>query len=298
MLLWQHRRRVIAVLLTSIACSVLAAGVIAVRAADRLTAAKPTKVGDPPADFPAEPVSFTSESGDEILGWYASGEPGKGVVVIAHGIRSNRLASLPRARLIAEAGFSTLVFDLRCHGESTGDRITLGWLERHDVAAAVAFAKEKRPGEPVGVVGFSLGGAAAALATPLGVDAVVLEAVFPTVEAAIANRTRRRLGPLGGVGAWALAVQLKPRLGVSTADLRPVEAIGEVGCPVMIVGGRKDHQTPPADTRSLYDAAPEPKQLVWFDEWGHNNFARWAPDRYRSTVVEFLTRELGAANRN
>ena len=48
---------------------------------------------------------------------------------------------VPRARLLAAAGFSVLLFDFQAHGESTGDRITFGRLEGLDARAAVAFVR-------------------------------------------------------------------------------------------------------------------------------------------------------------
>ncbi|MEN1681447.1 MAG: alpha/beta fold hydrolase [Planctomycetota bacterium] len=263
------------------------------RLAGKLLAPSQSVVGEPPDGFPAENVSFASQSGSQIAGWYQRGKPGRGAVLVLHGIRGNRLASVPRAKLIAEAGFSTLVIDFRCHGESPGERVTLGFEEKHDVLAAIELLRQRHPGEPIGVVGFSLGGAAAALGAPLGVDALVLEAVYPTIDAAVANRTSK-LGILSPVASFALLVQLEPRLGISRSDLRPVDALADVACPVMIVGGGKDQHTTPEDTRRMFAAAPEPKQLVWFADLAHNNFARWRPDHYRSTVVRFLRESLGA----
>ena len=294
---WRPSRHTFKLSLAAITLAV-AAGVLASWiVADRMTQASPALVGQAPADFLAERVEFLSESGAKLVGWYQRGKSARGVVVFAHGIRGNRKQSLPRARLIAEAGYSTLLFDLRAHGESSGDRITFGKLESLDVKAAVELAREMNPHEPIGVVGFSLGGAAIALAAPLEVDAVVLEATFPTIDAAIHNRTSRRLGLLAPIADTALRLQLKPRLGISPAELRPIDTITKFGCPLMIVGGKLDHQTTPEDTRRLFNAAQEPKELVWFDDLGHTNYARRAPEEYRATVVDFLVRHLLTAVR-
>ncbi|MEM9187135.1 MAG: alpha/beta fold hydrolase [Planctomycetota bacterium] len=290
---WARRAAFVAAAV--LASAVLIAAGVAWYAAGQLLELAPQVIGAAPDDFKAETVSFASPSGSQIAGWYRPGEPGRGVVVLLHGIRSSRTSSLPRAKLIAEAGFSTLLIDLRCHGESAGDQITLGSLERLDVQAAVAFAKSRNPGEPTAVVGFSLGGAATVLAAPLDVDAVVLEAVFPTIEAAVSNRTRRRFGVLEPLATWALLAQLEPRTGIAAEALRPADRVADLGCPVLIVGGTTDVLTTPDDTRRLFAAAAEPKQLGWFTGLAHQNYAYWQPDEYRSLVVEFLSRRCGAA---
>ena len=73
-----------------------------------------------------------------------------------------------------------------------------------DVRAAVNFAREHHPGEPVALLGVSLGGAAALLASPLPIDALIVESAFPTISEAIHNRIPAALGPLRCVPAWLL----------------------------------------------------------------------------------------------
>lgn len=264
----------------------------------KLLAPRQRKIGPPPVEFPCEKVSFHSESGAEIHGWFRKAGTGmnssRGVVVLAHGIRGSRLDSIPRAQILAKLGYSTLLIDLQGHGESQAEQITLGWLEQHDLHAAVRFAKSVCPGERVAVIGFSLGGAAAVLGSPLEIDALVLEAVYPTLEQAIDNRTQHRLGLLGPAASWALLAQLEPRTGIVPRDLRPIDRVSQVECPVLVMGGGDDWHTTPEQTRQLYDAAAEPKQLVIWDGLGHGDFAQTQPERYEKIVGDFLQQHLQA----
>ena len=94
-----------------------------------------------------------------------------------------------------------------------GDAITIGWRERFDVIAAVRSPKRAVPGEPIGILARSLGGAATLLALPeLDIDAVILESVYPTLDAAVNNRLPMRLGPIGPKLSPLLLMQLPPRL--------------------------------------------------------------------------------------
>ena len=62
-----------------------------------------------------------------------------------------------------------------------GRRITFGKLKALDAAAAVAFARDRAPGERVGALGISLGSAAALLRpAPLDVDALCWSRFTPT----------------------------------------------------------------------------------------------------------------------
>src|SRR5262249_44230391 len=76
-----------------------------------LSAPAPANVGPPPADLGAEVVAIASGSGAKLKGWFIAGRPGAGAVVLLHGVESNRLAMLRRARLLKSAGFSVLLFD-------------------------------------------------------------------------------------------------------------------------------------------------------------------------------------------
>ena len=266
------------------------------------SAPSPSAIGAPPADLGADAVEFPSASGATIKGWFVAGRPGGGAVVLIHGIRANRLAMVRRAWLLKSAGFSVLLFDLRAHGESDGTRITFGALESRDAAAAVAFVRARLPGEKVGAIGLSLGGAAALLGTPpLAVDALVLEAVYPDIGAATANRISAVLGePLGTVVSKPVArlfeLLVAPILGVAPSDLRPIDRIGDIAAPVMVIGGAIDVLTTPAETRALFDRAREPKLLWLLDGAGHYDFESYAPDEYRARVLPFLTQALRRAD--
>jgi pimeloyl-ACP methyl ester carboxylesterase len=110
-----------------------------------------------PANLHVEDVEFPSASGAMIRGWFAPGKTNRGVVILLHGIRADRMAMVPRAQFLVREGFSVLLFDFQAHGESSGKQITFGYLESRDAAAAVDFIHEKCPGERVGVIGVSMG---------------------------------------------------------------------------------------------------------------------------------------------
>jgi fermentation-respiration switch protein FrsA (DUF1100 family) len=214
-------------------------------------------------------------------------------VLLLPGVRANRLSMVDRARFLRAAGYSVLLIDFQATGESPGDAVTFGWREREDVRAAVAYLRAQCAPEPVALIGTSLGGAAALLATPpLQVDALVLEAVYPTLAEATRNRVELRLGRLGRPLAPLLLMQLGPRLGVTAAQLRPIDHVGAVRAPVFVVAGAVDRHTTPAETRRLFAAAPEPKSLWLVDGAAHVDLHRHAGREYERRVLAFLAGAL------
>lgn len=157
-----------------------------------------TRIGNPPADLNAQPVAFASGSGANVHGWWCPIQDSRGAVLLLPGIRSNRLSMVDRARFLIRAGYSVLLIDFQATGETKGDHITFGWKESRDVLAATDFVRHVEPTSHVAVIGSSLGGVAALLATPpLKVDALVLEEVYPTIEIATRNRMENYLGAFG-----------------------------------------------------------------------------------------------------
>jgi pimeloyl-ACP methyl ester carboxylesterase len=118
-----------------------------------VTAPVRTEIRDPPGRLRAMGVSFPSESGAEIAAWYGAPQPGEPTVVLSHGIYGSRRQLVDRALFLREAHYGVLLYDAQGHGESTGDRITFGYLEAHDAAAAVAFVRTLNPSATVGFLG-------------------------------------------------------------------------------------------------------------------------------------------------
>jgi dienelactone hydrolase len=250
-------------------------------------------LGAPPADLHATTVAVPTPAGSHLAGWWIDGRPGAGAVLLLHGVRADRRAMLGRARWLAGEGYSVLLVDLQSHGESPGTHITFGFLEGADALAAVRFIQGRAPGERIGVIGVSLGGAAALLAPePLPVQALVAESVYSSIDRALENRLRIRVGGLAPAVAPLLLWQLTPRLGVDAAALRPVEAVRRLRCPILVLGGTRDRHTTPAETRALFDAAPQPKALWLVDGAAHVDLLRFAPEAYRQRVGGFLAKAL------
>ena len=265
-----------------------------------LSAPARANIGAPPADLNAEQVTIASSSGATLRGWFIAGQPGAGAVVLMHGVQSNRLSMLPRARLLNTAGFAVLLFDFQAHGQSTGNRITFGHREALDARAAVTFVRQRLPAERIGAIGSSLGGAAALLGPgALPVDALVLESVYPEIGTAIANRIDMTLPVAGRLVArplaWLFELLLPPIIGVSPADLRPIDRIAEVTAPLLLAAGTRDDRTTIAETTAMFERARQPKWLWAVDGARHVDLEAYAPGEYRHRVLPFLIERLHPA---
>ncbi|HXI71862.1 MAG TPA: alpha/beta fold hydrolase [Verrucomicrobiae bacterium] len=258
-----------------------------------LVAPSNCSIGNPPTNLSVQPVEFSSASGATLHGWLVPGQPGKGVMILMHGVHANRLALITRAQFLSRAGYSVLMFDFQGHGESAGTNITFGYLESRDATAAVDFVRQKFPGEKIGVIGISLGAASALLAEPpLPVSALVLESSYPTIYQAVEDRLAIRFGFPGKLATPLLTCQLKPRLGISLDDLKPIEHARKISTPKFFIAGTADRDTTLPESQALFDAAAEPKQIWLVEGAAHVDMLSFSKAEYEKRILDFLAKNL------
>ncbi len=111
----------------------------------------------PTADLgaPYEDVSFTTDDGLRLKGWYIESKNGAAVISFP-----GRASSQKRAKMLADHGYGVLLFDRRGEGESEGDPNLFGWQGERDVHAAVKFLQGRPDVDPqrIGGIGLSVGG--------------------------------------------------------------------------------------------------------------------------------------------
>ncbi|MBX9885377.1 MAG: alpha/beta fold hydrolase, partial [Novosphingobium sp.] len=257
---------------------------------------QPTPAAMALPDGSGRPVSITSTATVTLGGTYwpppISGSP---AILLLHGNGGDRTQMSTLAAVLRNEGYGVLAIDFRGHGRSTPLSKSFGLFEADDAAAALSWLRRCTPGSRVGVIGFSLGGAASLLGRdgPLEADALVLEGVYPDIRHAIGNRVARRLGSsAAGLIEPLLSFQSLPRFGVWPSQIAPIRAAARLRTPVMVVGGAADMNTPPEETRALYQAINAPKQLLILPGIGHDELGSTLPEALKPELLAFLDRHL------
>jgi dipeptidyl aminopeptidase/acylaminoacyl peptidase len=252
-------------------------------------------VGAPPSDLPCEVVTIHSQSGAELHGWFVGVPDTERAVLLLHSSGGDRTSMNTRARILRKAGYATLRFDFRAHGESTGDARTWGWYESRDAISGVAWLRKRLPNAKIGVLGTSLGGASALLAkSELNADAIVVEAVFSDLRKAVWNRVDMRIGSYGAdVLSPLLAVQVPMRLGIDIDDISPVKAAAFATCPVFVIHGELDQHAHLEEGRAIFDAIPSLMKQWWqIPNAAHVDLCKFAGEEYERRVLNFLGKTL------
>ena len=260
------------------------------------------------AGLQAEELRFLSQPhGLWLHGWLLPSW-GSNAIVLIHGLDSYSWDwDLPDiAKAYVEAGFHVLVFDLRAHGRSDGDRLGLGWHEKEDVRAAVALllARGFASGR-IGVHGGSYGAVVALLSTATipEIGAALVDSAFADVrdimdvevEKAIgipASVSRKILRP--GIAAFA-----RWSFGLNFDIIAPELAVPAIAPrPILFIHGTADNRIPLSHSRRLIAAAKNPAAQLWeLEGAGHTEgvrvgWKRCEQGEYSATQEMFLRRAV------
>ena len=264
---------------------------------------RPTRVlpAETPTDYglPFVPVTFASK-GVPLDGWFIGADPA-GVdspptIIMTHGWSRNKARMLPLAALLHEAGFGLLLFDARGHGASGSDGAITVLKFAEDIVSAVGFL-EGHPGvDPtrVGVVGHSIGGAAAIVAASMEpkIQAVVTSSAFAD-PASLTRRFMRTFHLPRGPFFWLVCRIIDYYLGTTMTDIAPQNRISRVEVPVLLVHGEDDRMVPVSDLEAIYARAqPQRTHRMVLAGRGHSDVI--TDPRYGPAVIEFLQASLCA----
>lgn len=242
----------------------------------------------------------------EIVGWSRDGKriharlfahrADRPSIIVSHGHGGNWESVLPVARLLID-DYNVALVDMRGHGDSEGERTTIGWEERLDVIA-IADELNARGLGPIGVVGFSMGGAASLLAAADDerIQVVVSDSsysrLYRTVAVAAVDRGYPR--PVCLPVAWLACAAASIRHGWVPHRLDPAERIAKIAPrPILLVHGALDQLTRVDHAHELKRRAGDNAELWIHADLGH---CRTVEDKYHQfgeRVRGFLARALG-----
>ena len=243
-----------------------------------------------------EEVQFPSRDGLMLGGWWIPAKGSTRTVVFLHGHGGSMDPDVQYAPAMNAAGFNVMMFDFRGHGRSQGDFVSVGYLERQDVLGALDWLAQHGQ-ERAGLLGFSMGGAAAMLTAPIApqVPAIVSDGGPARLTSAIigglveAHVPRWAARPI----AWLAVLFTSWRLGANLFAYEPIRWVGKIAPrPVFFIHGGRDPYLAPGEFEALVAAASEPKQVWRVEEAPHREVDLTAPEEYRRRIVEFFDRWL------
>ncbi|MDL5377179.1 alpha/beta hydrolase [Exiguobacterium mexicanum] len=242
-----------------------------------------------------ENITIESEDQQELYGWWIPHPTPRATIVFAHGYGKNREQSdLPLKELIPEfheQGYQFLTFDFRGSGISEGDRVTVGAKEQSDLAAAIAYAKERSDG-PIVLYGVSMGAATAlATADETDVAAVIADSPFSDLRGYLETNLPV-WSDLPNFPFTPVIMTVTPWFTGLDADVvKPIDDMAQIEAPVLLIHSQGDDAIPVSESEQLAKAGEDVELWVTEND-GHVQSHRSFQTEYRRTVFEFLERVL------
>ena len=222
------------------------------------------------------PVKNHSGKVEHIHGWWIPApQPNAKVLLYLHGNGSNIGANIGHAYRFHQMGFSVLLPDYRGYGRSEGKPTEANVYQ--DAATAWNYLVQERQIQPsqIFIYGHSLGGAVAvdlAVQRP-NAAGLIVESSFTSVSDAVKHIGKYRIFPVD------LIVHQR---------FDALKKVRSLQVPVLFLHGTADWEVPASMSQQLYQAAPEPKQLVLIQGAGHNNTADVGGAKYLQAVQKFV----------
>jgi hypothetical protein len=250
-------------------------------------------VGSPGSfDLNYEAVAFQTTAPDKITlrGWWIPKNGSTKGMLLVHGKDGDRLQLLSISKYLWDRGFNILVFDMRSHGLSDGQRITYGKLEQYDIIGAVNFIKNR--GVPaIGAVGWSMGAASILLA--MGETTEIKAAVLDSPYGDFGRLAQARLGYLSAFYPGML-LACTFMCGTDLGGIKPEAAFSRMdNRKILLIHGELDGTVPVSEAYAIQKAGNANIAEAWLlPDVGHTNAYFRYTSEYLSKMLDFFEREL------
>jgi pimeloyl-ACP methyl ester carboxylesterase len=272
--------------------------------AERFTHAVRYPVGRAPivAASTYDDVAFRTDDGVTLRGWYFPTRSDRAAIIV-HGKDSNRIGGDNRsfeklADFLITEGYSVLLFDLRGNGDSGGDRFSLGYLERRDVAAAVDYVTGRGVREDrIALIGISMGAGTVLQSLLLhpNVGAVVADSSYVDARTIVTED----LQLLAGVPSWftpGVLLMSKLGFGLDGEQVRPIDVVrAHPERAFLFIHCAGDKLIAPHHAYELRAASANPGSDLWMaavcqHSWALNTY----PEAYQAHLHAFLESQIPA----
>ena len=262
-------------------------------------------------DFGLEAEQFfvKTEDGFNIATYEVAVDSPKAVIICLSGIHfPTATIYFGHAQLFKEHDFATVILEMRSHGKSDGDKISVGYKEWLDVKATVKYIKEKPlyNNVPVFVFGLSMGGATAINATEVisDIDGLISLSAFASwEEVCYQNMAVNFFTGFAALEKPFISLITYLKFGADSRTIQPQKAIEKLGDrPALLMHSKDDSQVPYKNFKILLKHAP--CHVETFIRDGNNHFitAHFAhpkeDEEYTGKIIQFINKNVNTKKNN
>lgn len=217
----------------------------------------------------------------------------KKTVIIAHGYKGNRETMANYAKIFRRMGYNVLTPDDRGHGESAGEYISFGWLDRLDYLQWIHRVIDHVGADSqILLFGVSMGGATVEMLSgerlPDQVKAIIADCGYSSVEEELTYLLKKQYH-LPEYPVEPMVSEINKRTaGFGLENAWSVKQLAKNQRPILFIHGEKDTYVPANMAYENYHATHAPKQ-IWIVKNATHAESFWRdPEAYRKRIGEFL----------
>ncbi len=254
---------------------------------------------------PLEKVSIKARDGITLRAHYLpAAQPSDRLVIGLHGYTSSGLGEFStHARFYHELGFDCLIVDHRAHGESEGDYVGFGILDRHDCMSWISYL-EKRFGGSKRILlhGTSMGASTALMVSgfrelPDSVKGIVSDCAFTSPFDVFSHVLKRDYHMSPFPIMQINDAMCRKKAGYGFKDYSTLTAMEHNRLPVLFIHGANDTFVPTWMTQKNYEACKAPKKMIMVENAGHGASCYENNALYQKEVAEFVESHIPAADK-
>ena len=240
-----------------------------------------------------EEVHIISFDGLRLFGRWYEGKKDSPVAVLCHGYNGSAFRDFSGGSdIFLSLGWNVLLIDQRAHGKSEGSTITFGVKEKYDALDWVDYARERKKGAPIFLVGVSMGGAtvlmASAMAEERGIKGIAADCPYSSPYEIISKvMVDKGLKPSLLMPLVSLSAFLFGHFRLKSESA--AEAVEKSSLPILIIHGLDDRFVPDYMSREIYERSKGNVEYETFPNAGHGLSYMVDRKRYVDTTVRFFS---------
>ncbi|MGE4588861.1 MAG: alpha/beta hydrolase [Acidaminococcaceae bacterium] len=250
-----------------------------------------------------ENIVIQSLNGEPLAGTFIPNpESTTKTLIFVHGFMANRAVGLNYLNLYMQSGFNLLLIDSRAHGESGGDSVTWGNLEKYDLDQWISWVQQRVPNGTIGVHGISMGASTSLLHAELNesnkrVAFYIADSAYSDFQTLVELQVNRFVTsnnpeiPKVLLQYTNVVSYLHSRSTLRQAS--PLRAVRNVTTPVLYIHGDADELVPAYMSVELQKATKGPSEVYIFANSTHGSAIFDDKRRYRQLVQNFIQKVDG-----
>ena len=240
-----------------------------------------------------EKVEITANDGITLKGTeYIKDEQINDWVIVLHGYRSNPESVISIGRHFSEKGYNVLIPYMRATGESEGEYIGMGWLDKDDLKCWIDLIIKQNNNSNIILHGSSMGAATVLMASgdelPSNVKAIIEDSGYTSVWDIFASEAKARfnLPAFPVLNMFEIVANFRAKYDIKEASA--LEQVKKATVPILFIHGDNDDFVPEYMCEKLYEAANCKKNKLIIHSAGHTESRYKEPETYYNKIFDFL----------